>query len=202
MFKLQIALILIATLLAGCGQVAVFGKTIGERSAPSGVKTDAPPAAKPAIVSTSRAVSAVTLVLTPQAAATVAQDPRFNPDALLEAIKLDLRSRKLLDETDSRAHGTAEISLDDFAVRRTSNAVVLGYVMSDGTLTGEIRVRDGDVDRSPAYRIEAVSRLTASTRTDNPDFLGPLYRRFASVTGDWIAGIPPKQDGVSNQLYR
>lgn len=202
MLKFQIALLLTACLLVGCGQVAVFGHTIGERSAASEVKTAAPPASQAAVLPASRVVSTVTLVLTPQAAAKVAADARFKTDALLEAIKVDLRSRKLLDETDSRALATAEISLDDFGVRRTSNAVVLGYIMSDGTLTGEIRMRDSDGNGLPSYRIEAASRLTATTKGENPDLLGPLYRRFASLTGDWLAGTPSKQDGVSNQRYR
>jgi hypothetical protein len=201
--RFQIAWVLAACLLAGCGQVAVFGHTIGEQRASSEVKRDPTPVSEAArLLPGSRVVSAVTLVLTEQATAKVAEDARFKTDALLDAVKADLRSRQLLDETNSSAQGTAEISIDDFEVHRTSNAVVLGYIMSDGTLSGEILVRDRAGNGLSSYRIEAGSRLTASAKAENPDLMAPLYRRFASLTGDWLAGTPSKTDEVSNQRYR
>jgi hypothetical protein len=202
MLKLQIVLLLTASLLEGCGNVAVFGHTIGEGRTSSEAKTDSTPAAQDAAIPGARAVKAVTLVLTPQVAAKVADDSTFKKDALLDAIKAELRSRQLFDDTDSRATATAEISLDDFAVRPTSNAVVLGYIINDGTLSGELRVRDGDGKDLQRDRIEAKSKVTAAANRENPDFLVPLYRRFASVTGDWLAGTPSKPDTVQNPLGR
>jgi hypothetical protein len=202
MLKLQLALLLTVGLLAGCGQVAVFGHTIGEKHSPSEVKADSIPTPQAAVSPRIQMVKDVRLVLTPQAATKVANDAKFNADTLLEAIKGELRSRKLLDDTDSRANGTAEISIDDFAMRPTSNAVVFGYLLNAGTLNGEIRVRDTDGKDLQNFRVEAESQVSiaASGETKNP--LEPLYRRFAVLAGDNLAGTPSKSDLARDQLHR
>lgn len=224
MLKFQLMLCLTATVLAGCGQVAVFGHTIGERptrasedptsasdsrpskdtATTSQTQAEPAPASAVAAVAAPRAVSDVSLVLTSQATAKVADDSRFKTEALLAAIEAELRARKLLADANSSADSTAEISIEDFAVRPTSNAVVLGYIMNDGALTGEIRIRDAASNEFRSYRIEAESRLTVAANGSTPEPLGPLYRRFASLTGDWLAGTPgaSKPSPVNNQTYR
>lgn len=215
MKKLQLLFLLTFGLLTGCGQVMVFGHTIGERPTASKTRSDTTSEAKldttaksdaavappVAVKPVTQLVKSVSLALAPQAAAKIANDPRFNADALLDAVKNELRSRKLLDEPGSDATAAAEISIYDFAAKPTSNAVVLGYIISDGLLTGEVRLHaDGNDLRS--YRIEANSKLSIAANGKDPDPLGPLYRHFAVLAADRLAGVPSKPDKSRDQLGR
>ncbi len=218
MFRLHLVLLLILGLLAGCGEVVVFGHTIGEKSPVPEVVTEssganAPSmsaASAPASVSTAKAVAsatvqrvrAVTLSLTPDATAKVANDPRFTADALLAAVKSELQSRKLLDETDARAAATAEISIDDFAVRPTSNAVIFGRIISAGRLNGDIRVRDADDKDLRSFKVEAASQVSIAASGDTPNPLGALYHRFAVLAADRLAGVASRPEQAADQHYR
>lgn len=223
MARLAILGVLIATLLAGCGQVIVFGHVVGDHRA-SEPKSESVPADAPAPQSATPATSAsasagdssataqpplapksssnpsvthvvkaVNVTVTPEAAAKVAGDAsRFTADALLEAIKAELKSRKLLDEQDPQAAGTAEIVVDGLATRSTTNAIVFGYKMLAGTLEGDIRVIGPDRRESTGSRIVAESKLTLAASGNDKDPLGPLYRRFAVLAGDRLAGVTSK----------
>jgi hypothetical protein len=246
MIRLAVFLLGMA-LLAGCGEVIVFGHTVRERptsaskpeaqsdaapaqeSAPAAEAADAAgaaataAAADPAAAAADRAdaaataataastsagstssqsrapatpshvahaVKAVSIVVTPEAAAKVTGDAsRFTADALLNAIKAELKSRKLLDEHDPHASGTAEIVVDGLATRPTTNAVLFGYRMLAGTLEGDIRVTGASDTDTTGARIVAESRLTVSASGDDENPLGPLYRKFAVLAADRLAGI-------------
>ncbi len=203
MLKSLLLLLFTLGVLAGCGQVAVFGHTLGEErvrseSPPVSRKAVSNPAGEPTSKATAQApsrpgaqrVNAVTLALTPRATAKVASDPRFKADELLHAVEGELRSRELFDAQDPRASGTAEILIDDFATRSTSNAVVFGYSFVAGTLTGDIRVRDAKGNELRSFRVAAESRLTVPASGEDANALGVLYRRFATLAADSVAGTP------------
>jgi hypothetical protein len=224
MARLSIVLVIV-TMLTGCGQMIVFGHVVGEKPAPvqpntegSDSATPAPqssapaqaaatgastpaiaqPAAKSPVIA--HAVKAVNLTITPEASAKVTGDAsRFAADALLAAIKAELKSRKLLDEQDPNATGTAEVMVDRLATRPTTNAVVFGYKMLAGTLEGDIRVIGLQGGESTGSRIVAESKLTIAASGDDKNPLGPLYRRFAVLAADRLAGVtsgPQESTGV------
>jgi len=191
MHRLQPVLLLTIGLLAGCGQVSMFGHPVGEKSNASEVKTE--PVARPdAVVNPeSQKVKTVTLVLTPQIAATLAKDSRFNAGALLDAIKSELRSRQVLDDTDAHA-SNAEIAIDGLAIKPVSNVILFGKIISDSALTGEIRVRDEHGVDKPAYRIEAEAKVSISASGEDKNPLALLYQQFALLAGNHLAGFPAK----------
>jgi hypothetical protein len=216
-------------MLAGCGQVSVFGHTIGEKQVPQDsadrngsepvkaepIKAEPPNAstvaetapattvAKQAVtIPTIQKVKSVTLVLTPQAAAKVADDPRFNADALLAAIKSELQSRKVLDGNDSHVTAMAEISIDEYSMRPTSNAILFGNIISNGTLNGSVRLRDEQGNDLPGYRVEAVTRVSIPASGESKNPLGPLYREFAIMTGHALDGTKPKEKVGADQHPR
>lgn len=160
----------------------------------------ATPAASPHTV---HVVKAVDIVVTPEATAKVTGDAsRFTADALLDAIKTELKSRKLLDEQDPRASGTAEIVVDGLATRPTTNAILFGYKMLAGTLEGDIRVTGASDTDSTGSRIVAESRLTVSASGDDKNPLAPLYRRFAVLAADHLAGIVSEpHDATQNTRF-
>ena len=208
MARFAVLSMLIAAMLAGCGQVIVFGHVVGEHKTPAeprpqsavpatapastAAETTAPvsepvPAKSPVIA---HVVKAVNITVTPEAAEKVTGDAsRFTPDALLDAIKTELKSRKLLDEQDPHASGTAEVIVDRLGTRSTTNAIVFGYRMLAGTLEGDIRVTGLEGRESTGSRIVAEAKLTVAASGDDKNPLGPLYRRFAVLAADRLAGV-------------
>jgi hypothetical protein len=218
--RFAIVLIPLFAILAGCGEVVVFGHVV--REAPSKSETPAPapatvgkstdatpqtsafaPAASSAeahpVPAGAHLVQAVNLILSPEAQAS---NSNITADALLDAIRAELRSRKLLDEHNARGAGTAEILIDDASTRPTVNAVVFGYQMMAGTIVGDVRVSGASGEELPSSRIVAESRLTVAADGSDKNPLGPLYRRFARLTADKLAGVTsqpdePAADGAS-----
>jgi hypothetical protein len=144
-------------------------------------------------------IKAVTITITAEAAAKVTGDAsRFSADALLDAIKAELKSRKLLDEQDPHAAGTAEVIVDRLGTRPTTNAIVFGYKMLAGTLEGDVRVTGLPGGESTGSRIVAESKLTVAASGDDKNPLGPLYKRFAVLTADRLAGVTSQSQGSTN----
>src|SRR5476649_206940 len=128
------AILLVAALalLAGCGDVIVFGHQIRQGHPSSEVNpeksTSAPstpvastsgslptPANTPPVrelPSKIHVVKAVKLSLSPEAVVKLAGDSSFDAIALQAEVTAELRARKLLDEQDPDAFGLAEIAID------------------------------------------------------------------------------------------
>jgi len=208
MIRLLTSLILSLAALTGCGEVVVFGHVVRENppktEAPATMpateaaaqtpadatdpahathQTSAPAAADPPAAHLLRAVN---VTLSP---ASQAGDASLDAAALLDAIRTELRSRKLLDEQNPRAGGTAEVVIESATTRPTVNAVLFGYQPMAGTLTGELHVSSASGDELPPSRIVAESRVTIAVDGQNKNPLGPLYRRFAELTADKLTGI-------------
>jgi hypothetical protein len=239
MRKLAVLPVLVAAMLAGCGQVILFGHVVGEQPQPvpkpeattatgTGATAVAPDSAGVATATASTAtgsavagsagdgsaaakvpppaaaaqvphvVKSVNITITPEAAAKVAGDAsRFTADALLDAITAELKSRRLLDDQNPQASGTAEIVVDDLATRPTSNVILFGYKMLAGTLEGDIRVTGATGSDATGSRIVAQSKLTLAASGDDKNPLGPLYRRFAVLAADRLAGVDSKPEDPS-----
>jgi hypothetical protein len=185
---------LLTAMLSGCGQVAVFGHTIGENNAAPSVRTESSSteaATSPVVAPQIQTVRSVALALTPQAQAKVTEDPRFNTDALLTAIKSELQTRKVLD-TNSPTNNVAEIIIDDFTMRPTSNVILFGNIISNGTIKGEIHLRDNQGSELKNFGIEAKTRLSIPANGESKNPLEPLYRQFAVMTADSLTGTVTK----------
>jgi hypothetical protein len=126
---------------------------------------------------------------TPEAREKIAAEPQFKEDRLLATIEDELRAHKLFDDSDSRATGTLEVSIDDFATRPLSNAVVFGYVLGNGTLTGRIEVRNAEGAEPRDSRINAESRVEKPVSAEQSNAFGPLYRKFADLTVYSLNGV-------------
>jgi hypothetical protein len=108
--------------------------------------------------------------------------------ALLDAIRTELRSRKLLDEQNPSADRTAEVRVESATAHPTVNAVIFGRQPMAGTLTGELHVRGASGEELPASRIVAESRWTIADDGQDKNAFGPLYSRFAVLTADELTG--------------
>ncbi len=193
-------LVPVAMTLSGCAGWVVFGHTIeGQRPATSAVVPPAPttdhpyaapppPSPPPVAVPSARLLKSVTVTFTPAAREKIAAEPQFKEDRLLMAIEDELRAHKLYDDGDSHATGTLEVSIDDFATRPLSNAVVFGYVLGNGTLTGHIEVRNAAGKGPRDSRINAESRVEKPVSAEQSNAFGPLFRKFADLTVDSLNG--------------
>ena len=202
--RLSIAMALLSGLTSGCGQVAVFGRTIGEKPASqaSAAATAAPESAAPSakmpasklrtdMVEPIPTIKSVTLTLAPQVAAQVADDARFNREALLTAVRSELQLRKLLNEADSRG-SAVDITIDAYGMRPTSNAIVFGNIVSAGTLSGRMQLRDAQGNELPIRNIESAAQVSIPATGQSANPLARLYREFAVVTANSIDGTLPK----------
>jgi hypothetical protein len=200
--------------LSGCAGWVVFGHTIqGPQPAtaaqpsptiqptpaqapvatqPISAQPALPPSAPPASPD-NLMLKAVTLTFTPAARLKIAAEPQFQQATLLTAIESELRARKLLDANDPHARGTAEISIDDFATRPTSNAVVFGYILGTGTLRGNVSIHAAQSNAFRDARITAQSHLAKPVGNDQANPFGPLYHRFAAATVDSLTGTTSTQ---------
>jgi hypothetical protein len=140
----------------------------------------------------------VTVTLTPPAQEKAAADRRFKQDGVVAAIESELRARKLLAENDVKAERTVAVIIDDFATRPTSNAVIFGYVISEGTLAGSVDVRDTSGQQLQAFRITAKARLVIPASGEDNHALHALYSKFANLAVDALSGTTGKPDDVTN----
>jgi hypothetical protein len=214
----------IAIALSGCARWVVFGHDFGapgsERAAqqqpvppqsataPS-QPTDVAPFADQPVASEKPPVQpspgpslspfkGVTVTLTLPAQEKAAADRRFKEDAVIAAIESELRARKLLAEDDATAERTVAVVIDDFATRPTSNAVIFGHVMGEGTLTGIVNVRASSGRQLQTFRITAKSRLVTPASGEDNQALRALYSKFANLAVNTLSGTSGKPDDVTN----
>jgi hypothetical protein len=218
MHKLMLSITAAIPMLSGCVQWVVFGHTIGQDAPASTVAAVPAVPAAPAIPAACAAVvpqapmppapasqlqaktpvadvklRAANLSFSPDAKEKIGTDPRFSGDALFAAINTGFRSHALIQASgDTRAGGTVEIVIDDFAIRPTSNAVILGYVLSTATLTGKVAVRDAGGRELRHFKIRANARLAAPANGEQPQSLDALYSRFTDLTVSRLTGVPIK----------
>jgi hypothetical protein len=200
--------------LSGCAGWVVFGHTIqGPQPAtaaqpppttqvptPQPTPAQAPVATQPLAAQPAPPASpetpilkAVTLTFTPAAQQKIAAEPQFQQATLLTAIESELRAHKLLDTNDPHARGTAEISIDDFTTRPTSNAVVFGYILGTGTLSGNVAVHAVAGNTLRDARITAQSHLAKPVSDGQANPFDPLFHRFATATVDSLTGTTSTQ---------
>jgi hypothetical protein len=214
MRKVILFMVPIIPILSGCAGSVIFGHTIGQNHPASTVQVPAPEQVSPAPASTSAPapgpapapalsqpkaathvadakLRSATITFTADAKEKIDADPRFNGEALLATIIADLRSHGLIDDSgDAPADHTIDIVIDNFVTRPASNAVLFGYVLSNATLSGNIKVRDAAGRELALYQIKADSHLTAPANGEQAQPLHSLYRRFADLTVSTLTGVP------------
>ena len=140
----------------------------------------------------------VTVSLTLPAQEKAAADERFKQDDVVAAIESELRSRKLLAENDVNAERTVAIVIDDFTARPTNNAVIFGYVISEGILSGSVDVRSTSGRQLQTFQITAKSRLVTHASGEDNHPLHALYSKFANLAVDGLSATTGKPDDVTN----
>jgi len=133
-------------------------------------------------------MNAVTLSIAPEVAGILTKDSRFNANALLNAIKLELQSRKLLNASDSSPSFTLEIYIDHYDLHANTNFVMFGSTPHTGTLAGNLLLRDEQGDTVPLSHLEAYSRISVPETGDPKNLLQPLYLEFSVAVANSLGG--------------
>jgi hypothetical protein len=207
--RTSLLLILTLGLLGACTRVTVFGHTVKDDGAPAA--QPAPAAAGPSASAVAPAVPAVSriapsvqpgktpitrlaLEFTPAARQQVDADKRFSVEALRDAVAAELQSRQLLDlqTTGSGTGRIAEIQMEEFTLRATSNLVLFGRLPSVGVLAGTVRIRAAAGGDAQEYRVRADIPLSISKNGTHKHPLQNLYGGFARQLADDITGTPPR----------
>jgi hypothetical protein len=167
MARLSILLILTVALLAGCGQVIVFGHVV----------RDSPQASRP---------------VTPAADTPAADRP--TADARGSQSNGSMASSESLGaSTSSTSPGPASVAHVVKAVNLIVTAEATAKVTGDASrFSADALLRVTDAagnDQSTGSRIVAESKLTIAANGEGKNPLGPLYRRFAVLAGDRLAGV-------------
>ncbi len=178
----------------------VFGHVVGEKPPAEETQPAAQPAAadaanRPAATTspvaqaaTTSQVKAFLVTVAPKATENVASDATFSSDALVNALRNELRARNLLAEQRSPPDGTLQIQVSEVALRPSSNAVVFGYKMMASTLIADVRLSGADDQTAALFHIAAQARLTLSTHSQDGDRDQPKEQEIPSARS--IAASP------------
>ena len=143
------------------------------------------------------AVSAVEVFVA--SAAQPKTSSHFDVEAVRAAVEDELRSRGLLSAgtaaTDARK---IQLLVEDVSVRRMTNAVVMGRVISSAKLTAHVTVRDSAGHELQSYQAVADTKLSRAADSRKGDDLSPLYRHLATLAVNGLEGAPPKPATASS----
>lgn len=180
--------------LAGCMKVTLLGHTVTEgrqsdAKATQARQTDG--AAGASAPFAAGAVREVTLTFTTTAREKVQAERGFDPEVLHRSVEAVLAGRHLLDPAGTGF--AAEILIDDYTLRPTSNVVMLGATAGAGTLRGLVRLLGPDNVEQRSFSVEAEDRISIPKDGRSAVKLDGLYRRFGELMADALAAGPARQ---------
>jgi hypothetical protein len=158
----------VALVLAGCA---------------SGVKRD-----DSSVVRSVTPVGNVTVSLSPAAQKLAAENPKFDQQQLLSAVRRTLEAKGLLR---NGTPDTAEIVLTEFRVRGTFSAIMWGAMAGADNVTGDVIVRNQRGEQVRKFQVHAVYGLGGIAGGMDDTRLGWLYEKFAEHTAAELGGAKP-----------
>jgi hypothetical protein len=136
---------------------------------------------------TVRALKSFTVELSPKAKEQLADNVKFDPDALHKKLELALKSRGLMAEDgDFRLM----ISVTDIRVRGTFNAVMWGFMAGDDHLNGEsIILRKDEIDPVYKFKVKTSYSLGGFAGGQDAMRLDWLYEEFSKKVSDKLVAL-------------
>ena len=136
----------------------------------------------------SQPAKAVSVSLSNEAQEKVADNLKFNQNALLDHVKRALTAKNLLDETKTDAPHTIEILVKDFRVRSNFSAVMFGFMAGNDSVTGDVILKDRSGKELNRFEVSASYALGGMGGGQDDTRMGWLYEKFAELTVDNLAG--------------
>jgi hypothetical protein len=168
--------------LKWCFAVVIVASALGCTSA---VRRDdrAGPAATPD--TTNLKYSTLTLYLNDNAKKLLADNIKFNPDALKGTMQRVLEARNLL------AAGSPyqiHVEITDIRVRSNFSAVMFGFLAGSDSLAGNVYVRGRDGSQLSKYEVSASYALGGLAGGQDETRMGWLYEEFAKLAVNELTG--------------
>ncbi len=122
-------------------------------------------------------IADVSVRLSPEAQAKVADNPGFSTSDLAARIRAHLQTRGALDATSA---SVLDVSVSDFRVRSTFAAVMFGFLAGNDSLTGAVQVRRPQGETAP-FTVSASYALGGLAGGQDGSRMGWLYDEFARL---------------------
>jgi len=151
----------------------------------SGVRLQEP-AAQAAIAETARLkYSTVNLYLSDKARKELADNIKFDPDALKGRIERVLKAKNLLE---GGAPYQIDVEITDIRVRSNFSAVMFGFLAGSDSVIGNVHIMEKDGRLVGQYEVSASYALGGLAGGQDDARMGWLYEEFAKLAVNELTG--------------
>lgn len=167
--------------LKWCMVVAIAGAVLGCASGVTRVEGDRQPVAKTADLK----YSALNVYLNDDAKKLLADNIKFNPDALKDTVQRSLQVKNLL------AAGSPyriDVEITDIRVRSNFAAVAFGFFAGSDSVKGKVYVKDSTGKLINQFEVSASYALGGLAGGQDDARMGWLYEEFARLTLKELSG--------------
>jgi hypothetical protein len=134
-----------------------------------------------------KALESLSVELSPRAKEQLAENPKFDADALAKKLETVLKGRGLIDPGgDFRL----KVSVTDIRVRGTFNAVMWGFMAGDDHLNGDNLLLKKELDESVyQFKVKTSYALGGFAGGQDSARLEWLYAEFSKKVGDKLVAL-------------
>ena len=130
----------------------------------------------------------VTVSLTNEARAMLADNLKFEQDKLLATVKRTLEAKNLMAKTADPALPRIEILVTEIRVRSNFSAVMFGFLAGDDRIVGDVIARDPAGKELQRFTVSASYALGGFGGGQDDARMGWLYETFAKLTVEELTG--------------
>lgn len=130
----------------------------------------------------------VTVSLTQEARAMLADNLKFEQDKLLATVKRTLEAKNLMAKTADPALPKIEILVTEIRVRSNFSAVMFGFMAGDDRIVGDVIARDPAGKELQRFTVSASYALGGFGGGQDDARMGWLYETFAKLTVEELTG--------------
>jgi len=174
--------------LAIAGLLGACASSVTRMDAPAPGTPGVARAAAAATASTGP-VASVNLWLNADAKKALADNIKFNPDALKSMIERTLRARDLMQADSGR---TLDVEITGMRVRSIFSAVMFGFMAGSDSVDGVVTIKDAAGQVVKKAKVSASYALGGLAGGQDEARIGWLYEEFAKHASAEVGGIPVK----------
>lgn len=141
------------------------------------------------VVDVGRKAKQVSLSLNGDAQKQLADNLKFNQDALLSTVRRALEANNLM-ATEGDQLATIEILVTDVRVRSNFSAVMFGFMAGDDRIKGDVLVRAPNGVAAQQFSISVSYALGGLAGGQDDARMGWLYESFAKRVVEELTGTP------------
>ena len=132
----------------------------------------------------------VSLTLSKDASAQLAENVKFNTDELLAHIKKVMGARQMLGESSEEELPTIQITITDIRVRSNFSAVMWGALAGNDHIVGDVIAQDNTGRQLQKFEVSASYALGGIRGGQEDTRMGWLYETFSEELVNALTGTP------------